>query len=84
MLDRTHTPEKRSSLLQDATSAAFQKAVVGRGKAIEALQKKVTFTDDELSKAAGAAGSDTTVSGTARYASQAGCEDRADQNPNGN
>lgn len=48
MQDRTHTPEKRSALLQDATEIAFQKAVVGRGKAIEGLQKKIAHTDQLL------------------------------------
>lgn len=50
MLDKSIPPDQRTLKLQDATNAAFQKAVVGRAKAIEALQKKIAFTDGELSK----------------------------------
>jgi hypothetical protein len=50
IVDKSLTPDQRTLKLEKATSDAYQKAYVGHAKAMDALTRKISFTEGELSK----------------------------------
>jgi hypothetical protein len=50
MVDKSLTPDQRTLKLEKVTSDSYQKAYVGHAKAVDALTRKISFTEGELSK----------------------------------